>query len=212
MSRPSTPCAAPTRTANSNAGSPAIAGSTTSCAIGINPPAHPREPTEAPLAGAFGRAWRRYWIDVLASLVLFVLAAIAAGRIWRFPVADEIATIVPLVPSAARSSTWALARFYLQGGDIHPPTTFVFFSTLYDLGVGEAALHLCGLAMTAAALALWQLLTLALIGRQNEGAVGPITRLVSVLLFGLTALAIGQGELPRCFSPPHCSRHARWCR
>src|SRR5215469_988345 len=212
MSRPSTPCAAPTRIANSNAGSPAIAGSTTSCAIGINPPARRRAPNEAPLAGAFGLAWRRYWIDVLASLVLFTLAAIAAGRIWRFPVADEIATIAPLVPGAARSSMWALARFYLQGSDIHPPTTFLFFSTLYDLGIGEAALHLCSLAMTAAALALWQFLTLALIGRHDEGAVRPITRFAAVLLFGLTPLAIGQGELPRCFSPPHCSRHARWCR
>ena len=131
--------------------------------------------------------------------MLFVLAAIAAGRIWRFPVADEIATIVPLVPSAARSSTWALARFYLQGGDIHPPTTFVFFSTLYDLGVGEAALHLCSLAMTAAALALWQFLTLALIGRHDEGAVRPITRFAAVLLCGLTPLAIGQGDAIRWY-------------
>jgi hypothetical protein len=152
------------------------------------------------LAGAFGLAWRRYWVDALASLALFVLAAIAAGRIWRFPVADEVATIVPLIPSAFRSSTWALARFYLQGGDIHPPTIFLFFSTLYALGIGEAALHLCSLAMTAAALALWQLLTLAMIGRHDEGAVRPTTRLVSVLLFGLTPLAIGQGDAIRWYA------------
>lgn len=151
------------------------------------------------MASAFGLAWRLYWVDALASGALFVLAAIAAGRICRFPVADEVATIVPLVPSAFRSSTWALAHFYLQGGDIHPPTTFLFFSALYALGVGEAALHLCSLAMTAAALALWQLLTLALIGRHDEGSVRPITRFVSVLLFGLTPLAIGQGDAIRWY-------------
>jgi hypothetical protein len=153
-----------------------------------------------PLAGAFAVAWRLYRADVIASLILFVVASLVCGRVWRFPVADEIFTLVPEVPLAARASVWALARFYLDGGDIHPPFTFLFFSTLYDHGVGETTLHFSSFAMTAAALALWQLLALAAIVDRGEGSVCPATRLVAILLFGLAPLAIGQGDAIRWYA------------
>jgi hypothetical protein len=153
----------------------------------------------APLAAAFRAAWRRHRLDVLAALALFAGASLAAARVWRFPIDDEVFTLVPLVPAEFQGSLWALARFYLAGGDFHPPLTFLFFASLYRLGAGEAALHLCSLTMTAAALALWQLLVLAMIGMRGHAPVGSIKRAAIVLLFGLTPLAIGQGDAIRWY-------------
>ena len=150
-----------------------------------------------PLAGAFAAAWNRYRLDVLAALILFAAAALAAGRVWRFPFDDEIFTMAPNVPAQFRASGWNLARFYLEGGDLHPPLTFLFFSSLYKLGVGEAAMHCCSIAMTALALALWQLLALALITERGAAPICAVGRLITILLFGLSPFAIGLGDAIR---------------
>jgi hypothetical protein len=125
-------------------------------------------------------------------LVIFAGASLAAGRVWRFPFDDEVYTMVPALAGVPRASTWDLVRFYLRGGDIHPPLTFLFFASLYDAGVSEAALHLISAAMTALSLALWQLLALAMVARGSPQPLGVVSRLIAVLLFGLSPLAIGQ--------------------
>jgi hypothetical protein len=105
-----------------------------------------------PLSGALGAAgWRAYRLDLLAMLVIFVGASLAAGRVWRFPFDDEISSLAPHLPPAFRASLWGLVRFYLEGGDNHPPLSFAYFTTLYAWGIGEAVIRLGSLAMTAVA-------------------------------------------------------------
>jgi hypothetical protein len=144
-------------------------------------------------------ACRLYLLDVCSSIFLFFGVAITAGRVWRFPFEDEIFTIVPGVPAAAERSTLEFLRFYLDGGDIHPPLTFLFFSRLHYLGVSAPTMRLCSLALTAASLALFQLLTLSLLHRRNGGCVSFATRWIAILLFGLSPLALCQGDAIRWY-------------
>jgi hypothetical protein len=195
----STRSARRTRIPSSPAGSAATVTSITNCGIAISAPDRWREPDQAPLAGAFGLAGRRYWIDVLASLALFAAAAVAAGRVWRFPFDDEIQTIGRLLPAEYRDSTWDYIRFFLDGLDIHPPLSFLVFVKLYGAGIGEPALRLISLTMTALALGLWHLIALALIDGRHDAVAGRASRLVAVLLFGLSPLAIGQGDAIRWY-------------
>jgi hypothetical protein len=128
-------------------------------------------------------------------LVIFAGALLAAGRVWRFPFDDEVYAMVPAVAGISHASTWDLVQFYLGGGDIHPPLTFLFFATLHEAGVSEAALHLISAVMTALSLVLWQLLAMA----TSPRPAGVVSRLIAVLLFGLCPMAIGLGDAIRWY-------------
>ena len=133
--------------------------------------------------------------------MIFAIAAAAAGRVWRFPFDDELMSIGRRLPPGFGDSAWDLTRYYLDGGDIHPPTAFVFFSALYGLSGNEAALRLVSLAMTAATLALWLLIALAVIDTRRGAPTDLATRVMACLLFGLSPLAIGQGDAIRWYPP-----------
>jgi hypothetical protein len=45
---------------------------------------------------------RAYCFDLAATAFLFVSASVVAGRIWRFPFDDELATLSKIEPEAAR--------------------------------------------------------------------------------------------------------------
>ena len=62
-------------------------------------------------------------------------------------------------------------------------------------------MRLCSLAMTAAALVLFQLLVLTWIAQRNRKPNTPATRLIAVLLFSLTPLAVDQGDALRWYPP-----------
>src|SRR6516164_4258826 len=66
---------------------------------------------------------RAYCCDLAATAFLFVSASVMAGRIWRFPFDDEIATLSKIEPGAAREF---VANFPATD-DIHPPFSYVFF-------------------------------------------------------------------------------------
>ncbi len=139
---------------------------------------------------------RRYWPDLLAVAILLFGACILAGRIWRFPFDDELITLT----AAERSKSAAdLVSFFGNGGDIHPPLSFLLFYVLRRIGWSEAAMRLCSLAMTALSLLLFQTLTLGLIAQRTASEVRPATRLIAILLFGLSPLAIGQGDAIRWY-------------
>jgi hypothetical protein len=141
---------------------------------------------------------RRYWPDLLAMAILLLGACILAGRVWRFPFDDELATL-----RAAENSTSAaaLVNFFGNGGDVHPPLSFLIFFMLHRSGWSEAGMRLCSLAMTTFSLLLFQALTLSVITRRTESDVSPATRLIAILLFGLCPLAIGQGDAIRWYPP-----------
>ena len=75
----------------------------------------------------------------------------------------------------------------------------MFLYGLRHLGLTEAGMRLCSLAMTALALVLFQLLALSWIAQRHRPAGSLPTRLIAVLLFGLTPLAIGQGDALRWY-------------
>ena len=148
------------------------------------------------MAIAPSQRWRLYALDVASSVSLFLCTSVMAGRVWRFPFDDELIALAPIERS---HSAGQLAAFYLHGGDIHPPLSFLLFYGLRHAGLTEAQMRLCSLAMTALALALFHLLALTLAARRDFKAVPLPTRLIAVLLFGLNALAVSQGDAIRWY-------------
>jgi hypothetical protein len=141
-------------------------------------------------------AGRTYTLDLASSLILLLGACLMAGRVWRFPFDDEVFTLSTAEQSG---STLALLSFFLHGGDIHPPLSFLLYYVLQQMRWSEAAMRLGSLGMTAAALLLFHLLTLALIMQRTGAVVRPATRLIATLMFGLSPLAVGQGDAIRWY-------------
>ena len=153
--------------------------------------------TAAPLNGSnYFACARAHLIDLASTLVLFFCASIAAGRVWRFPFDDEVYT---LARAEMRSALRLLVIFPRTGGDIHPPLPHLLFYGLRHLGLSDAGMRLCSLAMTALALVLFQLLALTWVAQRHGSAASLPIRLIAVLLFGLTPLAIGLGDALRWY-------------
>lgn len=138
---------------------------------------------------------RGHALDLAASCLVYVSASVMADRVWRFPFDDEIYTFRVI----ERFSALKLLRVYPSGSDVHPPLSYILFRVLQDFGFSEPAMRLCSLAMTASALALLHLLALTLMARRNGGTVAAPSRLIAVLLFGLSALAVSQGDAIRWY-------------
>jgi hypothetical protein len=147
-------------------------------------------------ASEFAAATRRYWPDLLAASILLLSACFLAGRVWRFPFDDELITLTAAEHSKSAAE---LLTFFGGGADIHPPLSFLLFFLLHRLGSTEATMRLCSLAMTGLSLLLFQILTLSLIEKRAASEVRPATRLMAILLFGLSPLAIGQGDAIRWY-------------
>ena len=145
------------------------------------------------LSPDFAACARAYALDVAAAVFLYFGVSVMAGRVWRFPFDDEVYTLSTI----ERFSAFKLAFVYPGLTDVHPPLSYLLFDGLQQLGLSEAGMRLVSLAMTALALALFQLLALTYLAQRN--GVGPATRLVAVLLFGLCALAVSQGDALRWY-------------
>ena len=139
---------------------------------------------------------RAYCFDLAATAFLFVSASVMAGRIWRFPFDDEIATLSKIEPEAARE----FITNFPTTDDIHPPFSYVFFYGLRQLGCSDAAMRLCSLLLTFLALALCQILVLSwLAQRSDDGRAVASSRIIAVLTFGLMPLALSQGDALRWY-------------
>jgi hypothetical protein len=147
------------------------------------------------LSADYVAAARTYAVDVVAAAVLFVVASIAAGRVWRFPFDDEIYTLDLI----ERMSPLRLVTTFPGQVDVHPPLSYLVFSALQHLGAGAPAMRLASLAMTALALALFHLLALSWMAARRREAIQPASRLIAVVLFGLCPLAIGEGAALRWY-------------
>jgi hypothetical protein len=147
------------------------------------------------LSQAYVACARAYALDTASCLLLFFCGSVMTGRVWRFPFDDETYTL-----SAINSNSVATLTAHIVTGDVHPPLSYLFFyALLHYLGLGESAMRLCSLVMTALALTLFHLLALTLIARRGLDAVPFSTRLIAVLLFGLCPLAISQGDALRWY-------------
>jgi hypothetical protein len=138
---------------------------------------------------------RVHAMDLVATATLLLCASIIAGRVWRFPFDDEIYQLNLVEHWSLRD----LLKFSINGGDIHPPIPHIVFHMLHELGLGPAGMRLCSLAMTALSLVLLQLLTMMLIRGRTGAFARPATRVAAVLLFGLSPLAVGQGDALRWY-------------
>lgn len=119
-----------------------------------------------------------------------------SGRIARFPFDDEIYTLRIV------TSNWTISEllgFFLHGGDVHPPVSYLFFWVLHAFGAGETALRAVSCLLMAGALMLLHGWTLTFLERRHQGPVQPVVRLAAILLFGLNALAISQGDAIRWY-------------
>jgi hypothetical protein len=126
---------------------------------------------------------------------LFVSVGVMAGRFWRFPFDDEIATLSKIEPDAVR----AFIAGFPATDDIRPPLSYAVFYVLRQLGFSDAGMRACSLATTAAALLLIQLLVLIWISRR-DGRLPPVaSRFLAVLIFGLGPLAVSQGDALRWY-------------
>jgi len=143
----------------------------------------------------FAGAARAYAVDLIATVFLFACASLAAGRVWRFPFDDEIHTLSLI----ERQSAGALLTVFPASQDVHPQLSYLLFHGLRQLGLGDPGMRLCSLAMTAAALLLFQILVLRSIAQASGAAVPLQTRLIAVLLFGLSPLAVSQGDALRWY-------------
>jgi len=148
-----------------------------------------------PALESYAGAARAYAVDLIATGFLFACASLAAGRVWRFPFDDEIYTLSLI----ERQSAGALLTVFPATEDVHPPLSYLLFHGLRQLGLSDAGMRLCSLAMTAAALLLFQMLVLRLIAQARGAAVSLQTRLIAVLLFSLSPLAVSQGDALRWY-------------
>jgi hypothetical protein len=135
---------------------------------------------------------RAFCFDLAATAFLFVSASVMAGRVWRFPFDDEIATLLH-----QRAN---LSRIFPATTDVHPPFSYLMFYGLRQLGFSDAAMRFVSLLLTFLALALCQILVLTWLSQRAEGGKpAPPTRLVAVLTFGLMPLAVSQGDAIRWY-------------
>ncbi len=144
---------------------------------------------------SYGAVARTHACDVASMLFLFVVTSVSAGRVWRFPFDDEIYTLTLI----ERQSALSLLTTFPASLDVHPPLSYLVFYGLRQIGLGEPGMRLCSLAMTALALALFQLLALRSTVRPPATSAAPAIRVIAVLLFGLTPLAISQGDALRWY-------------
>jgi hypothetical protein len=139
---------------------------------------------------------RAYCFDLTVMAFLFASVSIMAGRVWRFPFDDEIATLSKIEPEAARE----IIATFPATDDIHPPFSYLLFYGLRQLDFSDATMRLCSLLMSCVALALCHVLVLRWLSwREDAGKLPSPTRIVAVLTFGLMPLAVSQGDALRWY-------------
>jgi len=139
---------------------------------------------------------RAYWFDLAAMAFVFICASIMAGRVWRFPFDDEIATLSKIEPISVHE----LIATFFSTDDIHPPFSYLLFYALRQLGLSDPAMRLCSLAMSWMALGLCQILVLNWLSwRDTTEPLRSPSRIVAVLTFGLMPLMVSQGDALRWY-------------
>lgn len=138
---------------------------------------------------------RAHALDVVSTLFLFLSVSLLAGRVWRFPFDDEIYTFSVI----ERHSAFTLLTVFPRTQDVTPALSYLMFYALHQAGLSDSAMRLCSLAMTALALVLFQLLALTWVMQANRAAASLPTRLIAVLVFGLSPLAVSQGDALRWY-------------
>lgn len=138
----------------------------------------------------------RYY-DPLVSVTIFTVVALATGRVYRFPFDDEITTLSALKSISAGTGV-TVARFWATRDEMNPTLSHLIFYAGSMAGLRTAPLRWVSLVCTAGALAIWHWLTVNAL-EQSRPSIS--MRLLIAILFGLTPLAISQGDALRWYPP-----------
>jgi hypothetical protein len=131
--------------------------------------------------------------DLGLSVSIFIFASLAAGRIYRWPFDDEVFTLRII----ARYPLVELTRRLLNAIDVHPPLSYVLFALGRYAGMGASQLRWMSISFTAGALAIWHWLSLESIYAKAQ--LSAATRILISMLFGLTPMAVSQGDALRWY-------------
>lgn len=133
--------------------------------------------------------------DPILSATTLVLVALAAGRVNRFPFDDEITTLWSM---KVLSKGTGAARLWNIMSEMNPPLFRLIFYAGSTAGLNTSSLRWISLICTASAVASWHWITLDSLGESNQ----PMSnRLLIAIFFGLTPLAISQGDALRWYPP-----------
>jgi len=138
---------------------------------------------------------RRLYPDLLLSVTTFALVALAAGRVYRFPFDDEITTLWSMKAMAQSTGPGLL---WANLSEMNPPLFRLIFYAGSAAGLNTDSLRWISMFCTAGALASWHWLTLDALAESNPLAAN---RILIAILFGLTPLAISQGDALRWYPP-----------
>lgn len=130
--------------------------------------------------------------DLGLSVSIFVLASLAAGRVYRLPFDDEVTTLEMI----ARFPFSELANRLLKAMDVHPPLSYLLFSGARYARIEGQQLRWISLGCTVGGLAIWHRLTLESIASAH---VSSATRILIAFMFGLIPMAVSQGDALRWY-------------
>jgi hypothetical protein len=141
--------------------------------------------------------WNRLkpYYDQLGSVAIFIGVVLAAGRVYRFPFDDEITTLSAIKDISAHAG---IARLWANRNEMNPTLSHLIFYAGSTIGLRTVSLRWISIGCTAGALAIWHWMTVDALG---QSSLSISTRLLIALLFGLTPLAISQGDALRWYPP-----------
>jgi hypothetical protein len=116
--------------------------------------------------------------------------AMACHRINRQLFDDEVLTLAGI----DGKSLVAVGRYYLEGGDVHPPLSFLWFRLLQELGLSLDIQRAISFVLAAAAFAFALDLVWKRLWRRSLG-----TELIALTLFFAVPLLYGAGDALRWY-------------
>jgi hypothetical protein len=147
-----------------------------------------------PIIGATGGLPARSRFDGLVAGGVFIVLALATGRVFRYPFDDEIFSLNLLESARGFGALWT---DLLHAIDVHPPVSYLAFYTLSRIGFGEPGLRLFSLVCSALAVVLAHAL-MRQITPSAESSSGA-DRVVVILVLAATPLLLSQGDAIRWY-------------
>jgi hypothetical protein len=132
--------------------------------------------------------------DGLLAGGVFILLALATGRVFRYPFDDEIFSLNLLESARGFGALWT---DLLHAIDVHPPVSYLVFYTLSRIGLGEPGLRLFSLVCSGVAVVLAH----SVVRRLTPAATSwsGADRVIVILVLAATPLLLSQGDAIRWY-------------
>lgn len=136
---------------------------------------------------------RRYLIAL--TLVIFVAASLAAGRVYRAPFDDEISSTFNVIDTYHLHGLIRLAYEGTTADVYNAPLAQLIFASAMRIGLGLSGLRWVSLTFTAVALGTWSWIALDHLEKPVSNAIA----LIVALAMATTPLTIGLGDALRYY-------------